>query len=120
MEAAKTTFGRRLRLIRKGEGITLEELGRLASLGYKHIADIERGEKAPSFEAIDKLVKALKIPLHEFFLPAGAPEPKAVRSLKDLAREIDRNSSPNVRRCAASLLSQLSDLERELAADSKR
>jgi len=120
MEDAKITFGRRLRLIRKAQGITLEELGRIASLGYKHIADLERGEKAPSFEAIEKLAKALKIPLHELFLPVETPEPKAVRSLKDLAREIDRNSSPAVRNYAATVLTQIRDLERELAANSTR
>ena len=69
MEDAKSTFGRRLRTIRKSRGLTLEELGQSAKLGFKHISEVERGQKAPSFEAIDKLCRALKVAPYELFLP---------------------------------------------------
>jgi transcriptional regulator with XRE-family HTH domain len=120
MEDARITFGRRLRLARKAQGLTLEELGKVTAVGYKHIADIERGEKVPSFEVIAKFAKALKVSVHELFLPAGAPEPKPEQSLKELAREIEKHSSPAVRRYAASILSQIRDLERELVPNSGR
>jgi transcriptional regulator with XRE-family HTH domain len=114
MEDAKTTFGRRLRLIRKSRGMTLEQLGKAASIGYKHIADIERGEKVPSFEAIERFAKALKAAPYELFLSEAMANSGSGWSLKELAQDIEKNSSMAVRRCAVSMLKQIRAMEAEL------
>lgn len=107
----KNLFGKRLRLLRKSRGLTLERLGEIASIGYKHIADVERGEKAPSFEAIQKLADALGVAVHDLFMPSAEGEEPL--SLPQLAREIERSGSPAVRDAAVSLLRSLRDLDRK-------
>ena len=69
MEPLATIFGRRLRLLRKTNNLTQEQLGKKADIDYKHIGAIERGVKTPSFEAIEKIAKALKVDYYELFLP---------------------------------------------------
>jgi transcriptional regulator with XRE-family HTH domain len=114
MENAKTTFGRRLRLIRKSRGLTLEELGKEASVGYKHIAEIERGQKVPSFEAIDRLAHALGVRPFEFFLPLGAEQEDIDEALRHLTKAMDKHSSPAVKRFVLVLLALVRQLEMDL------
>jgi transcriptional regulator with XRE-family HTH domain len=116
MEKAKHTFGRRLRLIRKARGLTLEELGKAASLGYKHVADIERAVKMPSFDAIDRLAHALKVEPYQFFLTDSADNADLDQSLKELSREIGKHSQAGVKRCVVNLLSLLRQLETNVSA----
>lgn len=118
MPDAKVLFGRRLRLIRKSQGVTLERLGQAASIGYKHIADIERGEKTPSFDAIDKLAKALNVPVHDLFVDVA--EVSATPSLGSLARDIEANCSLPVRRLATNFLMQVRDLEQAAPKKTQR
>ncbi len=59
MEPLATVFGRRLRLLRKANNLTQEQLGKKANIDYKHIGAIERGVKTPSFEAIERIAKAI-------------------------------------------------------------
>lgn len=115
MPDAKIIFGRRLRLLRKSQGMTLEALGGLASIGYKHIADIERGEKTPSFESMQKLADALHVPVSDLFADdanSGSPLP----SIRALAKEIENNSTAAVRRLVQNFLVHVRDLEAEIAA----
>ena len=112
MESAKITFGRRLRLVRKSRGLTLEELGKAASIGYKHIADIERGEKVPSFDAIDALAKALEVPPYELFLPIGDKQTKRDNSIGALTRELESRGSPGAKQLAAVILALLREIDR--------
>jgi len=68
----KKTFGRRLRELRDSKGLTQEELGRQVGIDYKHLGAIERGIKAPSFEVVDRLAKALRVDHYRLFLPADS------------------------------------------------
>ena len=67
----KTNFGDRLKSLRKAHGLTQEELGRAVGVDYKHIGAIERGIRAPSFDVIERIAKALKVQPHQLFLPAS-------------------------------------------------
>ena len=98
MQDTKHIFGRRLRVLRKSRQWTLEELGQKAELGYKHVADIERGIKAPSFEAIDRLATALDVKPYELFLPSPLPDSDPDMRLGDLVREIERFGSASLKR----------------------
>ena len=114
MEKAKTTFGRRLRLIRKNRGLTLEQLGEAAGLGYKHIADIERGQKAPSFDAIDRLAEALGVRAYELFVPPGAEQADLDAALSRIMTQVGQDSSPAAKRFLLVVLSLVRGLETEL------
>ena len=58
---AKRLFGDRVQTLRKERGITQEQLAEDISKSVEHISYIERGERAPSFETILDIAKALKI-----------------------------------------------------------
>src|SRR4051812_29961989 len=71
------SFGRRLRALRKSRRMTLEQLGHAARIGFKHVSEIERGVKTPSFDALERLARALRVHPYELFLPdnlAGSDE----------------------------------------------
>lgn len=117
---AKTVFGIRLRMLRKARKMTLEELGRAASLGYKHIGDLERGDKTASFDAIDRLAHALNVPLHELFVPVDDSAGSISRSLKHGVAQVEDQSSPAFKRFVAEGLLLLRRLEAEVAAEARK
>ncbi len=60
-------FGKRLRELRKKEGLSQEELGFKAGIHRTYVGAVERGEQNVSIDNIHKLAKALKISLEELF-----------------------------------------------------
>ena len=59
--------GNRIRDLRKSNGISQEELAFMASLNASHLSKIERGEKSPTLESLEKIVNALDISFPELF-----------------------------------------------------
>lgn len=60
-------FGKRLRELRKKNGLSQEELGFRAGLHRTYIGAIERAEQNVSVDNIHKLAKALRIQASELF-----------------------------------------------------
>jgi transcriptional regulator with XRE-family HTH domain len=116
MEDAKTTFGRRLRLIRKANELTLEQLGEAAGIGFKHVAAIERGDKTASFDAIDRLAKALNVQPYELFLPHDVGDARLHQSFKQLVRQLEEHGSPPLKQLLLILLPLLRQFEAESSA----
>ena len=54
-------FGKNLRVARNDAGLTQKQVAEKAGLHVNYVARIERGEENPSYEAIEKIIKALKI-----------------------------------------------------------
>lgn len=103
MELLTTVFGGRLRLLRKTNNLTQEQLGKKAGIDYKHIGAIERGVKTPSFEAIERIAKALKVDYYELFLP----EPKVLQAETDfetLIKDIDKHGTPALKQFLLQIL----------------
>ena len=72
----KSSFATALRACRGRLGISQEELGARAGLHRTYVSDIERGARNLSLESIDKLAKALEIPVSTFFSrPSEPPQP---------------------------------------------
>ena len=63
----KWSFATVLRACRGRLGISQEELAGRAGLHRTYVSDIERGARNLSLESIDKLAKALEIPVSTFF-----------------------------------------------------
>jgi len=63
----KQRFGRAIKKRRTELGISQEELAERADLHRTYIADIERGTRNVSLENIEKLTKALQIPIATLF-----------------------------------------------------
>ncbi len=72
----KQRFGRALKKRRMELGISQEELGERAGLHRTYIADIERGERNLALENIEKLARALELPISVFFADYGVDEPR--------------------------------------------
>ena len=58
-----TKFGDRVRTLRKEKSISQEKLAELADLHRTYVGDVERGERNISLINIEKIARALKIPL---------------------------------------------------------
>jgi len=56
-------FGDNLRKVRKAKGISQEDLADKAGLHRTYISSVERGERNVTLETIDKLAKALGVPM---------------------------------------------------------
>ncbi len=61
MEDIRAKFGKHLRKLREGKGLTQEGLADLAGLHFTYIGQIERGKRNPSLINLERLAKALKI-----------------------------------------------------------
>lgn len=60
-------FGKRVRELRLERELSQEELGAKAKLHRTYIGMIERGEKNITLENIEKIAKALDIPIRNIF-----------------------------------------------------
>ncbi len=58
-----SAFGRAVQARRQGFDISQEELAWRAGLHRSYLADIERGARNPTLATIQKLAKALKMPM---------------------------------------------------------
>ena len=58
-------LGEKLRATRREKNLTQKELGDLAGLSYKYVGEIERAEKNPSIDVLNRIADALKIDLLE-------------------------------------------------------
>lgn len=63
----KSEVGKRIRYLRKFQGLTSDELAKRASVSQSMISQIERGQVSPSLETLWKLSHSLKVPVFSFF-----------------------------------------------------
>jgi transcriptional regulator with XRE-family HTH domain len=64
---ARKAFGKRIRDLRKAQGLSQEELADIANLHRTYIGSIERGEQNVSIDNIARLAKALKVKISTLF-----------------------------------------------------
>jgi transcriptional regulator with XRE-family HTH domain len=67
MTTIKKKFGVRLFQLRTEVGMTQATLAERTNLSVDSISRIERGERAPSLESIEKISNALKVRMSELF-----------------------------------------------------
>jgi len=67
MSKAVELVGKRIREYRMNKGLSQEELAYRSELHTAHLGRIERGEKNPTLESIEKIINALGITFEEFF-----------------------------------------------------
>ncbi|MGM0602346.1 MAG: helix-turn-helix domain-containing protein [Bacillota bacterium] len=58
---SEKNLGDRIKKMRYNLDLTQEKLGEKANLHYTYIGQVERGEKTPSFKALQKIADALNI-----------------------------------------------------------
>jgi len=63
----RKVIGDAIRLRRSKAKLTQEKLAELVDLNPKYIGEVERAEKIISIEALLRIAKAVKTPIHDFF-----------------------------------------------------
>ena len=61
------TFGRAVRQVRKNRGFSQEAFADLCGIDRSYMVCVERGESNLALVNIEKIVRALNMPLSEFF-----------------------------------------------------
>lgn len=67
------TVGERIRKARKDSGLTQNQLAARLSISYVNISQLERGERSPSVDTLQKIADALDVPVGE--LLGTIPQP---------------------------------------------
>lgn len=78
----KEDFGSCLRAQRKAKGLTIEKLAEQLDLSETFLGDIERGDKTPSLQTIQKIITVLDISADTLF-PHGAESTIEARPFKE-------------------------------------
>ena len=66
-ENLRKQFGKRIRALRRHAGLTQEQLAEVAGISVDFLSLVERGICAPSFDNLEKLTRALNLPIRELF-----------------------------------------------------
>lgn len=61
----KQKFGKNVRRLRKSKGLSQEKLALIAEVDRTYVPSIEKGERNVSIVIIEKLAKALNVPIYE-------------------------------------------------------
>jgi transcriptional regulator with XRE-family HTH domain len=69
----RRSIGGAIRTHRKSAGLTQEKLAELVDLNPKYVGEVERGEKIISIEALLRIARTLKIPVHKFLQDIDNP-----------------------------------------------
>ena len=117
MESLRVIVGSRLRALRESHNWSQERLGKAAGLGAKYIGTIERGEKSPSFEAIEKLAKALGVECFEMFVPLNRSTDSVHHQIKSLLSDPGRIDASHVEDFLRTLTIGLRKLDRRPRSD---
>ncbi len=67
MATLRKQFGKKLRSIRKRQGLTQEQFAEILDISVDFLSLMERGLNAPSFESIESFSIILCIPVRDLF-----------------------------------------------------
>ena len=67
----RAIVARNLRILRKLKGLSQEELADSAGINRNYVGQIEREEKSPTVDILDKLAIALEVNAVDFFVQRG-------------------------------------------------
>ena len=84
MTDIKKKFGVRLFQLRSGAGMTQAELAEKSNLSVDTISRIERGDRAPSFESLERIAAALGADLMQILNFEG----KEIKALAECPHEV--------------------------------
>ncbi len=64
----KFQVGEKIKYLRKQKGISRETLALMSEISPSFLGHIERGLKSPTVTTLEKISKALNVPIYEFFI----------------------------------------------------
>lgn len=72
-------LGQRIKEAREKCGLTQQELADQTGRGLRHLQDIEKGRKNPSFDVLASFIRRLGISADELFYPGASEQEKQVQ-----------------------------------------
>jgi transcriptional regulator with XRE-family HTH domain len=109
-------IGERLRALREAKGLPQSEIERRTGLLRCYVSRVENGHTVPSIETLEKLARALEVPLFQLFYDDAPPELPLIPGRKT-AEDIVGATSPEEQRFLnrmARLLERLDTGDRRL------
>lgn len=67
MSNLRANLGTKIRLFRKEKKWSLEVLAKISGINPTYLSQLERGNRNPTLDILEKLSNAFEIPLQEFF-----------------------------------------------------
>lgn len=104
-------LGERIRSVRKGKGISQEELAEKASVYYTFIGQIERGEKGLSIDTLENVLKGLNITLGELGQNLPLKENNVEETKLELLMNRILERKPQKREALLKIFHEILDLE---------
>jgi len=80
----KVSLGNRIRFIRKTRGLTLDEVAKRCGIFKSNLSKIEKGQRNPTTDTLEKIAKALQCSIRDFFEPEYVKDPNLPPGLQDL------------------------------------
>jgi transcriptional regulator with XRE-family HTH domain len=65
----RAALGSRIRELRKRRGLSQEELADRAGLHWTYLSDLERGRQTPTMDVVNRVARACRVTLADFFAP---------------------------------------------------
>lgn len=87
-------IGERLRTLREAKGMPQSEIERRTGLLRCYVSRVENGHTIPSIETLEKLARALEVPLFHLFYDAERPPELPLVPGRKTAEEIVAASTP--------------------------
>jgi transcriptional regulator with XRE-family HTH domain len=110
-------IGERLRALRETKTLSQGEIEKRTGLLRCYISRVENGHTVPSIETLEKLARALEVPLYQLFYDSEEPPELPNLPERKTADEIAWGSSPEEARFLnrmARLLERLNENDRRL------
>lgn len=92
MKSATELFGARIRELRKGRGLSQDQLAEVIGIDQKHMSRIELGKSYPSLDRLMRIAEALQVPLPSLFefMHLESPETQTqTQSIEEMLKGLD-------------------------------
>lgn len=105
-------LGERLRESRQRQNLTIDDIAGLSGLSKPYISQVETGKASPSIPSLEKLAKALEVPMASLF--AAETDPFTTRFIPKSERQVLMFGSPDGPTTERKLIHFLSESGRDL------
>lgn len=111
-------LGNAMRSARKSRGFTQERLSDVSGVSVRHIAKIEKGVINPSFDILEKLIKALGTSFDAFYNPETDKEAAELQEIISLYKACPPNGKRLIAATTRALANEL--METKLDQESEK
>lgn len=95
-------FGKTLKAIRKQSNMSLKELHNLSGISVSFLSSLERGEKSPTLDTLQKLSSAFNLQISDLIGQSSVHSPEII-SLMQAAKKLNPQQLENITRFLNSL-----------------